>query len=233
MFYCLFSFFPLIGFRLLVMSLIFFGYSLTNKQKAAIFDDFRLFRAFLGHSILSSPKWLNLHFLGNISLSKYFPFRTNLSLFCCVVHSEQMFNWTQFTKTCSAFFVWSNFSQSCFRLILLFYQTYVCLCLQFKTMTIICQYLFSFSRKMDANFWDHLTEAPFFGTECVNKLINGVVAAVRVVEKHSKLNVIVFFCAYNKFLPLRFHVFTFMRLWSRNGLENSQFFVFQTVKDFV
>ena len=33
-----------------------FGYSLTNKRKTAIFDDFRLFWAFSGHFSLSSPK---------------------------------------------------------------------------------------------------------------------------------------------------------------------------------
>ena len=46
LFYCSFPPLPMIGFRPLVVWLISIGYSLTNKRKTLIFDNFRLFWAF-------------------------------------------------------------------------------------------------------------------------------------------------------------------------------------------
>ena len=56
LFYCYFRFLAKISFSLLLKRLISIGYSLTNRRKTAIFDDFRLFWAFLGDFFLSSPK---------------------------------------------------------------------------------------------------------------------------------------------------------------------------------
>ena len=60
LFYCYFPFLLIISFQSLVIWLISVGYSLTNKRKTAIFDDFRLFWAFFGDLSLSSLKWLNI-----------------------------------------------------------------------------------------------------------------------------------------------------------------------------
>ena len=56
LFYCYSPFFLRTSFQSLVIWLFSIGYSLTNRRKAAIFDDFRLFWAFFGHFFLSSPK---------------------------------------------------------------------------------------------------------------------------------------------------------------------------------
>ena len=45
---------------------------------------------------------------------------------------------------------------------------------------------------MDANIGDYLKKALFLGSESVNMLIRGVVAAVRVVRHHSNGTSIVF-----------------------------------------
>ena len=77
-------------------------YSLTNKQKFAVFDDLRLFWEFLGIFFLSSPKyWIEAtHLFKDKSFFKYPPFRTFPSIFWCVVCSKQFFNWTQFDDFC-------------------------------------------------------------------------------------------------------------------------------------
>ena len=60
---CFFVFFPFflkLRFWFLVLRSISISYSLTNRRKTSIFDNFRLFWAFFGHFSLRSPKWLNL-----------------------------------------------------------------------------------------------------------------------------------------------------------------------------
>ena len=52
----IFSLFLILGSPLLVMQWIVFGYSLTNRRKTVVFDDFRLFWAFFGHLFLSFLK---------------------------------------------------------------------------------------------------------------------------------------------------------------------------------
>ena len=56
----LFSMPPNITLLIISSMSISIGYSLTNKRKTAIFDDFRLIWAFFGHFLLSSPKLLNI-----------------------------------------------------------------------------------------------------------------------------------------------------------------------------
>ena len=85
-----FLFFTELSFRLSIIPLISFFYSLTNKQKTSIFDAFRLLWAFFDHLLLSSLKLMNIFnssFHGQYSVQNL-PFKNNPNFFYSVVHSE-------------------------------------------------------------------------------------------------------------------------------------------------
>ena len=88
-----------------------FGYSLTNSWGTAIFDHFRLISAFFRHFLPISSKWVNnfSHLFNDISPSDNPQLKIIPSTFCCVVHSDLHFNWTEFTNFCAAHFRFRQF----------------------------------------------------------------------------------------------------------------------------
>ena len=126
------------------------------------------------------------------SPSKNLPFRIFPSFLYCVVDSEYLLNWTQFTNFCSTLFVCNNFSISW--------------SVQFRSHSKLefsygynLQWwkpffdLFSSSRNKAATIGDHLKKILILSSESVNMLIHGVVATVRMVKNHSKRTSIAFF----------------------------------------
>ena len=55
----------------------------------------------------------------------------------------------------------------------------------------VCRYLFPSLRFRSADIGDYLKNALILGSESVNTLLRGVVAAVRVIKSHSKFTPIV------------------------------------------
>ena len=195
-FYCCSPFLLIISFQSLVLWLFSIGYSLTNKQKTAVFDDFRLFLAFFGDFLLSSPKWLKI---------------INSSFSGTLVHSNIFRLWL-IRAFCDAWFAQNNFLTEVILAISAVHFSFATIFQYFKFVRFCSYSKLELCYRCSLQWWKSFVDIFFhhreiskqtlgiikkkgliLSSESVNMLIRGVVAAVRVVKDHSKSTPTVFF----------------------------------------
>ena len=112
LFYCLYSFSSKIGLSLLLMRSISIGFPwLITKKKLRFLTTLGYFGRFLAISALVLQNdWIkSSHLFRDISSFEFLPLKTIVNILLFILHSEWIFNWTQFTNFCSALFLCNIF----------------------------------------------------------------------------------------------------------------------------
>ena len=227
------SFFLRIGFWWPVIWLIFIGYLLTNKPKTAIFDDFRLFWALFGHLFLSSAKWVHI-------INSSFQELRSIQIFSVKDYSGPFLLRgslrISFYLNSVAKFLHCTFRLQQFFIILLSsdfaHIPNLCFPLMKLTMDkVVCPYIFHLREIGMQTLGTFKKKALFLGSESVNMLIGGMVAAMRVVKNHSKMTPFVFFLCLQQFVFTPFPLLCTSKVATELRIHN--FTVFRTVIIFV